>query len=168
MTTWIKRFGDYQVEAIEVFSDDEFQSKIEYQANTVALNTMPYSLYIVGAVLAWCIPGVRSLLSLLVFIPLLLGISWGHRWMKYYAPRPRPAILMRSLIPQLLLGLVQALGIAYQMSSQMGKEDSVLNLVFGSTAGLTIGAIAGLWLMRSRMVRKRQADQHRLESELED
>ena len=73
MSALIKRFGDYHVSLVREYVDDEYQEKIENQSNTIVVNTLPYTLYGIGAVLAWAIPGPRSLLSVLVFLPLAVG-----------------------------------------------------------------------------------------------
>lgn len=169
MSALIKRFGDYHVSLVREYVDDEYQEKIENQSNTIVVNTLPYTLYGIGAVLAWAIPGSRSLLSLLVFLPLAVGIVFGNGWMKHYAPRPKPVVPKWMLAIVIPLVILQGLGIVYNVIA-LGNEDWNLFVIVcvGTVGGGIIGGLAGATGTVSKMQKNRASDIKRLEADLED
>lgn len=169
MSAFIKRFGDFHTELVKEYVDDEYQEKIENQSNTVLVSTLPYTLYSMGAVLAWAIPGVRSLLSLLVLFPLLIGIVFGQGWSKHYAPRPKPIIQPRTLAIVVVLALIQGVGIVYNILFSQDSNFELFPLIAGiAIAGGLLGAFIGGTGAVKKMNRDRASDTARLEAELED
>lgn len=169
MSALIKRFGDFHTELVKEYVDDEYQEKIENQSNTVFVSTLPYTLYSMGAVLAWTIPGVRSLLSLLVFFPLLIGIAFGQGWSKHYAPRPKPIILSGTLAIVVVLELIQGVGILYNVVLRQTSNFELFPLLIGGAiAGGLLGAFIGGTDAVKKMNRVRASDTAHLEAELED
>lgn len=170
MNTLVKRFGDYHVNLVREYVDDEYQEHIENRSNTVVVNTLPYTLYGMGAILAWSIPGSRALLSLLVFVPLLVGIYLGNGWMKNYAPRPKPIVPKWMLIIVIPLVTTQGLGIVYNTMIRSAEPSFSVTPVL--IAGTVAGALLGGWLGKigttQKMNKDRTSDLTRLESELED
>lgn len=169
MSTLIKRFGDTHTHLVKEYVDDEYQEKIENQANTVFVNTLPFTLYSIGAILAWSIPGFRSLLSLLVFLPLLIGIAFSQGWEKHYAPRPKPVILPRTVAAIIFLAIVQGLGIIYNVILIHESDIKLTAFIIGGViAGGFIGGGLGGFSATRKMKKDRAGDIERLENDLED
>lgn len=158
----VKKFGDYTVNLVPQYVDGEYEESIEHKSNTVLVNSLPFTIYLVGAILAWAIPGPRSLLSLLVLIPLMVGSMVGNGWMKHYAPRPKPVIPAPLIIGMLIPVVIMFAGISYNIADGMNAFS--WSAVFGAVIGGPLGLWAAMWSMKTQ----RKQDIDRFEAELED
>ena len=150
-------YGDTYVERVTATVDDEFQERILFRAESVGQRYAYWATMAVVALLVWVLPGAFVVCSLLPVVPLLAGALAATRWMKRYAPRPRP---LRLSAPEcaglVVLVLVWCAGLAFHVGNGA--------MATGALCGAVVGGPAAWLLMRWQ----RASDQTRLNADLED
>ena len=90
----IKQIGDYLVAYTQTYVDDEYEELMEHRSNTIFMWTMNCSLYTLGAILAWVLPGLHSIWGFVVsVVPTIVASMVSKKWMRKYVPYPKPAPL---------------------------------------------------------------------------
>lgn len=141
--------------------DDEYQTQVMHEANTLYTIFSAYVTCACCALLAWLLPGKLSMLSMIPLIIPWAAYLESSRWMKAKAPRPRPWNFTKREIAFLavLIGLHVG-GLGYQVSDA--------GFATGGLLGAIVGGVLGGTLMSAKMRADRKKDQARLDAELED
>lgn len=158
-----KKFGDYAIRTVDATADDEYQREMLHKANTVSAEAEPFAMALAFAALAWSLPGTYSLFAMVAVVPTLASQLAGQYWLRSYAPRPRPRrMLTKANVPFFALWVAGLVGIAVNgfRNSESGQTGMVFGVVTATIMTLTIGPAIAL--------SRRQADEERLEAQLED
>lgn len=149
--------GDNVLSKVTGHVGDEYQESMVHKSQTVAFSVVPIFAFLAGAILAWAIPGQRSWLSLLVFLPVVVPELIASGWLKAHAPRPKGNFKgYRGLaILNLALALVMVAGIAFNV------EDGQWSLITGAIVG---GVVALIFAPRIAAKRNAQ-DEARLNAQ---
>ncbi|WP_040422187.1 hypothetical protein [Corynebacterium lipophiloflavum] len=144
-----RKFGDAVVGAVERDVIDEYESSMVHKSSTVLVSAMGMGVYALGAILAWTIPGNHSALSILVLLPLILGLFASDGWLKFHHVRQEARLEsrfnIRYLSALLALALVQLAGIGYNIGGGMNT------FAWGMLGDGVIGAAAGLLMAGKAM-----------------
>lgn len=140
--------------------DDEYEREILHQSSSIALHLLAYSMIVVGAILAWVIPGPASLWSMLVFWPVVVCSGIASVWMKKRAPRPRSIKFLGSEIAFMVIVMAAWLGGVW-----VNVFDAHLASGLGLIGGGLVGGIAGGLAAGVSLKKARAKDELRFEEE---
>lgn len=140
--------------------DDEYEREILHQSSSIALHLLAYSMIVVGAILAWVIPGPASLWSMLVFWPVIVCSVIASAWMKKRAPRPRSITFLGSEIAFMVVVMAVWLGGVW-----VNAFEAHLASGFGLIGGGVVGAIVGGVATGVALKKARAKDEQRFEEE---
>ena len=149
--------GDNVLSKVTGHVGDEYQESMVHKSQTVAFSMVPTFSFLAGAILAWTIPGQRSWLSFLVFLPVIVPELIGSGWLKDHAPRPKgnfKGYLGLTLL-NLALALVMVAGIAFNVGD--GQWSLITGAIFG-------GVVALIFAPRI-MARRNAQDEERLNAQ---
>ncbi|SDM10806.1 hypothetical protein SAMN04488535_1945 [Corynebacterium mycetoides] len=156
-----QKFGDFATGAVERAATDEYESSMVHKSNTVLVGAMGGGLFLLGAVLAWAIPGIHSALSILIIVPLLLGLGAAEGWLKHYHVRQKAQPNVAFLSTLLVLAMVQIAGIGYNVGGGMNA------FAWSMLGGGVIGAAVGLFAAGTAMDSRHASDLRRREEQLD-
>ena len=117
-------------------------------------------MIVVGAILAWVIPGPASLWSMLVFWPVVVCSVIASAWMKERAPRPRSITFLGSEIAFMVVVMAVWLGGVWVNAFDAHQASDVGLIGGGLVGGIVGGAAAGVGLKKARA-----KDEQRFEEE---
>ena len=154
----LKNFGDSIVNYVDGTATDEFEAATYHKANSVGFYTSLIGMALVGAILAWVLPGRQSLWSAIVLLIPLISSAASSQWMRNYVASPIFRLPPRSIfVTYWALCAVWLAGVIVT-----GGFESA-----GAT-GAIVGAIAGVVMAGTISKKRRQRDQTRLDAEAED
>ena len=165
-----RNFGDSIVNYVDGTATDEFEAATYHKANSVGYYTSLPVMALVGAILAWVLPGWQSLWSVIVLlIPIISGAA-SSQWMRNYVASPifRLRNTPRSILVTYfafcavwLVGVIVAGGF-----DPSGSFDSAG--ATGAIVGAIVGAVAAGTVSERISKNRRQRDQARLDADAED
>lgn len=159
----MKKLGDYLIAFTQTYVEDEYEELMEHRSNTIFMWVVSAMMLVLGAVLAWALPGYYSMWSMVVaLLPMVIANWVSKSWMKAYAPRPKPAPQPAYLGLTFFCTLMMVSGIGYNIEGGWGAFS--VSALSGSVMGGFLGLFGGLAMQR----RWRKKDIARLEAEMED
>lgn len=158
-----KYFADYAFCLAKESTDDEYQEMMWYKSCALAYASLPFFLYSVGAVLAWGLPGMYTLMSALIIIPIICSESIAQTWLKDFAPRPRANVNSKFTALTMLPAVLMIAGIVYRLFS-VNQDSMAQGAMVGAVAGTAVAAIVTPVVINA--VRKK--DENRFDSQLDD
>lgn len=165
-----KNFGDSIVDYVDGIAADEFEAATYHKANSVGFYTSLIGMALVGAILAWVLPGQQSLWTVVVLLIPIISSAAGTQWMRNYVAEP--VIRLRDtprgvLITYFALCAVWLAGLIVTGGfDPSGGFDSAGAI--GAIVGAIVGAVAAGTMFQRISKRRRQRDQARLDAEAED
>lgn len=165
-----KNFGDSIVDYVDGTATDEFEAATYHKANSVGLYTSLIGMALVGAILAWVLPGQQSLWTVVVLLIPIISSAASSQWMRNYVASPffqlrdtPRSILITyfALCAVWLAGLIVTGGF-----DPSGGFDSAGAI--GAIVGAIVGAVAAGTVFQRISKKRRQRDQARLDAEAED
>ena len=165
-----KNFGDSIVDYVDDTAADEFEAATYHKANSVGFYTSLIGMALVGAILAWVLPGRQSLWSVVVLLIPIISSAASSQWMRNYVASPifqlrntpRSIIVIYfALCAVWLAGLIVTGGF-----DPSGGFDSAG--ATGAIVGAIVGAVAAGTVFESISKQRRKRDQARLDAEAED
>lgn len=156
-------YADTTLQKYDEAVDDEFERQLLHRSSTVTAQSSMWLCFLVGAILAWALPGDHSLWSaLLLLIPAASQVL-GQNWLKRQTARARFIELSRTdwfLMTALILAWLAGLAFNYWNGS-----------IAAATGGL-VGSLAGgglaLWLGPKAQRKRRMQDIARINAGLDD
>lgn len=156
----LKNFGDSIVNYVDGTATDEFEAATYHKANSVGFYTSLLGMALVGAILAWVLPGRQSLWSAIVLLIPLISSAASSQWLRNYVASP---IVRLRNTPRSIIVTYWALCAAWLAGVIVtGGFDSA-----GAT-GAIVGAVAAVVMAGTISKKRRQRDQTRLDAEAED
>jgi len=165
-----KKFGDSIVNYVDDTATDEFEAATYHKANSVGFYTSLIGMALVGAVLAWVLPGREALWSGIVLVIPIIGSVAGAQWMRRYVASPvvrfhdTPRSLLIAyfaLCAVWLAGLIVTGG--FDPSGGFDNAGAI-----GAVVGAVVGALFAGAIFGRISTKRRQRDQARLNAEAED
>lgn len=83
-----KNFGDSIVDYVDGTATDEFETATYHKANSVGYFTSLIGMALVGAILAWVLPGRQSMWSAIVLLIPAISSAASSQWMRNYVASP--------------------------------------------------------------------------------
>lgn len=154
--------GDSILSKVEGNVVDEYQESMVHKSSTVALSLVPVFAYLLGAILAWAIPGPRAYLSILVMLPIVGPELIGSNWLKAHAPRPgfnRKQLHWTQGVVTMVLAFIMIAGMAYNAAD--GEWEPLI-------LGGIVGAVAAIIFLPFSLNRRKKKDEERLNAQYED
>ena len=71
-------YNDATLHYFDASVDDEYERTMLHRSSTVSMYLMIWFTFTIGAVLAWVLPGLLSLWSVVMFLPPLLANLLGE------------------------------------------------------------------------------------------
>ena len=154
----LKNFGDSIVNYVDSTATDEFEAATYHKANSVGFYTSLIGMALVGAILAWVLPGRQSLWSAIVLLIPLISSAASSQWMRNYVASPIFRLPPRSII------------VTYWALCAVWLAGVIVTGGFESAGatGAIVGAIAVVVMAGTISKKRRQRDQTRLDAEAED
>ncbi|AIL96833.1 hypothetical protein CUREI_05590 [Corynebacterium ureicelerivorans] len=156
----LKNFGDSIVNYVDGTATDEFEAATYHKANSVGFYTSLIGMALVGAILAWVLPGRQSLWSAIVLLTPLISSAASSQWMRNYVASPifRLRNTPRSII------------VTYWALCAVWLAGVIVTGGFDSAGaiGAIVGAVAAVVMAGTISKKRRQRDQTRLDAEAED
>lgn len=165
-----KNFGDSIVDYVDDTAADEFEAATYHKANSVGFYTSLIGMALVGAILAWVLPGRQSLWSVVVLLIPIISSAASSQWMRNYVASPifqlrntpRSIIVIYfALCAVWLVGLIVTGGF-----DPSGSFDSAG--ATGAIVGAVVGAVVAGVTSHEFSKKRRRRDQTRLDAEAED
>lgn len=165
-----KNFGDSIVDYVDGTATDEFEAATYHEANSVGFYTSLIGMALVGAILAWVLPGRQSLWSVIVLLIPIISSAASSQWMRNYVASP--VIRLRDtpravLVTYFVLCAVWLVGVIVTGGfDPSGSFDSAGTS--GAIVGAVVGAVVAGVTSHEFSKKRRQRDQARLDAEAED
>ena len=165
-----KNFGDSIVDYVDGTAADEFEAATYHKANSVGFYTSLIGMALVGAILAWVLPGQQSLWTVVVLLIPIISSAASSQWMRNYVATP--VIRLRDtprgvLITYFALCAVWLAGLIVTGGfDPSGSFDSAG--ATGAIVGAVVGAVVAGVTSHQISKKRRQRDQARLDAEAED
>ncbi|OHR23252.1 MULTISPECIES: hypothetical protein [unclassified Corynebacterium] len=165
-----KNFGDSIVNYVDGTATDEFEAATYHKASSVGFYTSLIGMALVGAILAWVLPGRQALWSAIVLLIPLISSAASTQWMRNYVASPvirlrdtprGVLVIYFALCAVWLAGLIVTGGF-----DPSGGFDSAG--ATGAIVGAIIGAVVAGVVSQRISKRRRQRDQARLDAEAGD
>ncbi len=155
--------GDKIVAGYETTVDDEYQTLVLHQSNTIGFHIAYYGYIALGAALGWLLPYERRWASMIVIVPMLVSAIIGTKWLRRRIPRPR--VLAPKPVELALMIFLAAVWLAgFQFNNPEHDLATALGMVVGGIVGGVGGGAIAMWLQR----RGRRKDVERLDAEFAD
>lgn len=156
-------YNDATLHYFDASVDDEYERSMLHRSSTISMYLMIWFTFTVGAVLAWVLPGLLSLWSVVVFLPPLLANLLGEHWLKQHTPRPNyPELPRRDWAIGIPIAAIWMAGVTYN-----AFDTTVIAIVAMVAGGILGGFLASRSIMKHN-ARNRQKDTERLNAELDD
>lgn len=155
--------NDSIIARTESFYSDEFEKAQMHKSSTVGYYWMTYSSIALMPVLAWCLEGNGMWFSLLIFLPIFLGIVVSNDWLGKTVPFPK--ITSARMWPGEWVFLV-VVNVAW-LAAFVVKADLGISGASGGLVGFICGMAACAVLFPFFSGRQRKRDLKRLNEQLE-
>ena len=165
-----KNFGDSIVNYVDGTATDEFEAATYHKASSVAFYTSLIGMALVGAILAWVLPGRQALWSVTVLLIPIISSAASTQWMRNYVASP--IVQLRDtprsiLITYWALCAVWLVGVIVTGGfDPSGSFDSAG--ATGAIVGAVVGAVVAGTLFGRISKKRRQRDLERFAAEAED
>lgn len=165
-----KNFGDSIVNYVDGTATDEFEAATYHKASSVGFYTSLIGMALVGAILAWVLPGRQALWSAIVLLIPLISSAASTQWMRNYVASP--VIRLRDtprgvLVTYFALCAVWLVGVIVTGGfDPSGSFDSAG--ASGAIVGAVVGAVVAGTLFGRISKKRRQRDLERFAAEAED
>ncbi len=165
-----KNFGDSIVNYVDGTATDEFEAATYHKASSVGFYTSLIGMALVGAILAWVLPGRQALWSAIVLLIPLISSAASTQWMRNYVASP--VIRLRDtprgvLVTYFALCAVWLVGVIVTGGfDPSGSFDSAG--ASGAIVGAVVGAVVAGVTSHQFSKKRRQRDLERFAAEAED
>ena len=165
-----KNFGDSIVNYVDGTATDEFEAATYHKASSVGFYTSLIGMALVGAILAWVLPGRQALWSAIVLLIPLISSAASTQWMRNYVASP--VIRLRDtprgvLVTYFALCAVWLVGVIVTGGfDPSGSFDSAG--ASGAIVGAVVGAVVAGVTSHQFSKMRRQRDLERFAAEAED
>ena len=165
-----KNFGDSIVNYVDGTATDEFEAATYHKASSVGFYTSLIGMALVGAILAWVLPGRQALWSAIVLLIPLISSAASTQWMRNYVASP--VIRLRDtprgvLVTYFALCAVWLVGVIVTGGfDPSGSFDSAG--ATGAIVGAVVGAVVAGTMFGRISKKRRQRDLERFAAEAED
>lgn len=165
-----KNFGDSIVNYVDGTATDEFEAATYHKASSVGFYTSLIGMALVGAILAWVLPGRQALWSAIVLLIPLISSAASTQWMRNYVASP--VIRLRDtprgvLVTYFALCAVWLVGVIVTGGfDPSGSFDSAG--ASGAIVGAVVGAVVAGVTSHQVSKKRRQQDLKRFAAETED
>ena len=165
-----KNFGDSIVTSVDGTATDEFEAATYHKASSVAFYTSLIGMALVGAILAWVLPGRQALWSVTVLLIPIISSAASTQWMRNYVASP--IVQLRDtprsiLITYWALCAVWLVGVIVTGGfDPSGSFDSAG--ATGAIVGAVVGAVVAGTMFGRISKKRRQRDLERFDAEAED